>query len=260
MSGDFDKAAKQYDQIFTFSNIGKAQRYFVFKYINSIISVNKKLSILELNCGTGHDAIQFAHLNHTVLATDISERMIEIAKKKTYPHHLEFKVQDINTITTQTFNRKFDLIFSNFGGLNCLSKKQLEIFFNNAIHLLNPKGKLVLVVMSKQCLWERLYFCLKGDFKNAERRQAKGSVLVDVHGSIVQTWYYNPKTILTLTESLYKPIQIKPIGITIPPSYLETSFLAKRPTINFLIGLERIINGSFWAKYADHFLIELAKK
>lgn len=259
MLSDFDQAAAQYDQVFTFSHIGKAQRRFVFKYINSILSENKKLSILELNCGTGHDAIKFANLNHDVVATDISEAMIRIAKSKSYPENLEFKVQDINTISSQTFDRKFDLVFSNFGGLNCLSEGQLQTFFSRASHILNPNGKLVLVLMPKQCLWERLYFSLKGNFKKAKRRQTARSIPVKVGDTIVNTWYYNPQDILSMSQSLYKAIQIKPIGITIPPSYLESSVVSKRPILNILKGIEHLINGAFWAKYADHFLIELSK-
>ena len=42
MHSDFDVAAPQYDDIFTYSNIGKAQRKLVFKHINPIIKSRKK--------------------------------------------------------------------------------------------------------------------------------------------------------------------------------------------------------------------------
>ena len=102
MHNDFDVAAPLYDNIFTYSNIGKAQRKLVFKYLKPIISQGKKLSILELNCGTGADAIVFANMNHEVIATDISEGMIAVAKAKEHPKNLQFKVKDINTITSKT--------------------------------------------------------------------------------------------------------------------------------------------------------------
>ncbi len=260
MPNDFDIAAKQYDNIFTFSNIGKAQRSRVNKFLNPTISQNKKLSILELNCGTGEDAIKLANLGHHVIATDISENMINVAKAKAYPDNLEFRVQDINTITRQSFNRKFDLIFSNFGGLNCLSKTQLDRFIKTSTSFLNKKGKLIMVLMPKECLWELIYFSIKGDLKKAKRRNTNKNLIANVDGSAVSTWYYNPKDIVSLTKSIYKTKIIKPIGIAIPPSYFETSFLAKKPVLNILIGFEKIIGGKFWAKYADHFLIELTKR
>lgn len=260
MPNDFDIAAKNYDTVFTFSKIGSAQRNRVFKCLKPIINTAKKLSILELNCGTGVDAIKLANLGHLVLATDISKNMIDLAMAKESPKNLDFKIQDINTISNQTFQKQFDLIFSNFGGLNCLSKIELEAFIKTSKDLLTPDGKLVLVIMPKFCLWERLYFYLKGDFKNARRRHTKESILANVDGVKVPTWYYNPKEIISLTKSQYKPERLKPIGISIPPSYLEASFLSKTPFLDILIGFERVIGFSFLAKYADHYLIELTKK
>ena len=260
MPNDFDIAAKNYDNVFTFSKIGSAQRQRVFNYLNPIINTTKRLSVLELNCGTGVDAIKLANLGHHVLATDISKSMIDIAKAKETPKNLDFKIQDINTISNQTFQKQFDLIFSNFGGLNCLSKIELEAFIKTSKDLLTPNGKLILVIMPKLCLWERLYFYLKGDLKNAKRRHTKESVLANVDGVKVPTWYYNPKEIISLTKPQYKPERLKPIGISVPPSYFEPSFLSKRPFLDILIGFEKIIGFSFLAKYADHFLIELTKK
>jgi ubiquinone/menaquinone biosynthesis C-methylase UbiE len=82
VKADFDIASINYDNTFTFSNIGKAQRNRVFKYLNPLIKKRKKLSILELNCGTGTDAITFGNLGHNVIATDISQEMINTAALK----------------------------------------------------------------------------------------------------------------------------------------------------------------------------------
>jgi ubiquinone/menaquinone biosynthesis C-methylase UbiE len=260
MKTDFDIASKQYDTTFTFSNIGKAQRHMVFKYLKPILNQGKVLSILELNCGTGADAIHFGDLGHRVTATDISEGMICRAKAKVYPKNVSFKTQDINSLDTQSFDKKFDLIFSNFGGFNCLSKRQLESFFNKTKDLLDTNGKLVMVIMPKQCLWEWLYFTLKGDFSKAKRRQTSEAIVANVDGVNVKTWYYNPEEIVSLAETLYTKKRIRPIGIAIPPSYLENSFLAKPPCLSILKRIDTMLKGAFWAKYADHFLIELIKK
>ncbi len=260
MHSDFDVAAPQYDDIFTYSNIGKAQRKLVFKYINPIIQQDKKLSILELNCGTGADAIEFAKQNHDVIATDISAGMIEVAKAKSHPKNLEFKVQDINTITPETFNKKFDFIFSDFGGINCLSHEQLDTFFKTASNLLLPNGKLAIVLMPKNCLWERLYFTLKGDKNKATRRNTKESIVANVDGVGVPTWYYNPQDVSAAANTQFITTKVKPIGVTIPPSYLEQSFVAKFPILNIFKGLDSVLTAASLAKYADHFLIVLEKK
>lgn len=260
MHSDFDVAAAQYDDIFTYSNIGKAQRKLVFKYINPIIKQDKKLAILELNCGTGADAIEFAKLGHDVIATDISSGMIDVANAKPHPENVQFKVQDINTITKNTFNKQFDVIFSDFGGINCLSHEQLQTFFKNASDLLLPNGTLAIVLMPKNCLWERFYFTLKGDRKKATRRNTTESIVANVDGVGVDTWYYNPKDISAAAKNYFITKKVKPIGVTIPPSYLEQSFVAKFPILNIFKGIDAIVTASSLAKYADHFLIVLEKR
>ncbi|WP_407557605.1 class I SAM-dependent methyltransferase [Winogradskyella sp. 4-2091] len=260
MRNDFDIAAVKYDETFTFSNIGKAQRLRVFKYVNPIINTKKKLNILELNCGTGEDAIHFSKLGHNVIATDISEGMIAVANSKKQSSHLLFKVQDITTINATTFNQKFDIVFSNFGGLNCISKIQLEAFCKVAKSLLNTNGKLVMVIMPKKSIWERFYFLIKGDLKKSKRRNTNESIDVNVDGVNVKTWYYNPKEVISLSTNDFTMNRVKPIGLAIPPSYLENSILSKRPLLPIFKGIDAILTASFFAKYADHFLIELTKK
>jgi len=257
MPKGFDNASKDYDKGFTFSKIGKAQRNRVYSYISPIISTSKKLSILEINCGTGEDAIKFAKLGHDIFATDVSSEMIEIANAKTNLSNLQFDVLDINQIKPDEFNQKLDLIFSNFGGLNCLSKDQLHVFFNKCVSLLKPNGKLILVIMSKKCLWEIFYFFLKGKFKTAYRRNTNNPILIDVHGELIKTWYYNPKDIVSLTEKLFVVKNLKPIGIGIPPSYLENSILTKGFVFKLLVSFEKLLGFAALAKYADHFIIEL---
>ena len=68
--------------------------------------------------------------------------MIEIAKNKYDHSNLIFKQLDLQTIHTEIFKEKFDLLFSNFGGLNCLSKQDLKEFLNNSTSILKPQGML----------------------------------------------------------------------------------------------------------------------
>jgi len=260
MGNDFDVAANNYDANFTYSEIGKAQRNRVYHFLSAEILNTNPLHILEVNCGTGEDALFFAKNGHNVIATDISQNMINLAKKKDVTTSVRFFQQDINTMTNQPFSEKFDLIFSNFGGLNCLSATQISAFFTISEKLLKPKGKLMLVVMPKDSLWERFYFSVKGSFKDARRRKSNLPILVNVDGIKVSTWYYNPKDLISFAKGKYNTLFIKPIGITIPPSYLEPYFSRKKDLLNVLIRIERLLSSKFWAKYSDHYLIAFQKK
>lgn len=259
MNHDFDIAASSYDQTFTNSNIGKAQRQQVYTYLRKLIDQPTPLRILELNCGTGEDARYISQYGHKVIATDISNEMIQVAKAKNKEFTTSFHQQNITKITSKTFNEKFDLIFSNFGGFNCLSKKELTIFLDLAPQLLSKKGKLVLVIMPKHTVWERVYFSLKGQIKKARRRISKTFVLANVDGVDVKTWYFNPSEIAK-NALHFNLIKTKPIGLWVPPSYLEHSILGKKSILNILKKLDTVFRWTFLSKYADHYYIELEKK
>ena len=260
MKANFDAAAGNYDATFTNSVIGKLQRQLVYQHLTVILKKKKPQTILEVNCGTGEDAIWMANQHYKVKATDISKKMIDVAKSKIESENPSFKEVDINRLKEEFPIEKFDLLFSNFGGLNCLPKTEVSSFFKNASGLLNKKGIMVLVIMPKNTLWEQLYFLLKRDSEKAFRRQ-KDFVTADVDGEKVATYYYNPKDIVHLANTNFKIRQYNPIGLFVPPSYLE-SFLKNKPRLISVLnaGEQKIKNLSWLSKYADHYIIVLQKK
>ena len=259
MKASFDKAAQNYDDTFSNSEIGKLQRNVVYHHLEKLLS-NQQLNILEINCGTGEDAIWLAKKNHIIIATDISNEMIAIAKTKESHQNLNFIQADITKITEQFKDNKFDTIFSNFGGLNCLDKNELTQFLDSVSIILSKNGKLILVIMPKNTLWEKVYFILKGKIKTAFRRTKKVA-FANVDGISVPTYYYNPKDIVNLSKSNFDCLAIKPVGFFIPPSYLEPFFKNKKGFLRLLNSLEsKIKNWSFLSKFADHYLIVLQKK
>jgi len=260
MATSFDKAAAAYDMTFTHSVIGKLQRGYVYSHLIKILEDAKPQNILEINCGTGADAVWMAKHGYQVTATDISPKMIEIAQRKSDSGSPTFLEVDINELPHHFKNEKFDLIFSNFGGLNCLSEIQLELFFKNTSQLLTPKGQLVLVIMPKNTVWEHIYFLSKADFKKVFRRK-KGSLIANVNGENVITYYYNPKETAQLAEYYFDYQKSYPIGFFIPPSYFEPILKNKYRLTSLLNTLEsKIQRRKSLAKYADHYLIVFQKK
>lgn len=256
MIASFDVAAQNYDSDFTHTEIGKLQRHLVYENLQK--QLKNIQTILEINCGTGEDAIWLANQNFNVTATDISKKMIEIANSKATLENLNFKILDINNIHQES--KKYNMIFSNFGGLNCLSESELETFFKSVSEIISEKGKISLVIMPKNTIWEQFYFLMKGNFKSIFRRK-KEAAYANVEGEMVKTYYYNSKDIVHLCQANFEIISVKPIGFFIPPSYLEPFFKNKKLLLNGLHFLEnRIKNWSILSKYADHYIITLQKK
>ena len=97
MGESFDIAAHNYDEVFTHSIIGKAQRKLIRNHFINSINKNAK-NVLEINCGTGEDAIWLINQNYNVIATDISENMISIANTKVTHNEKIFEVLDCKEI------------------------------------------------------------------------------------------------------------------------------------------------------------------
>lgn len=263
MKAVFDDSAHSYDAEFTNSNIGKLQRKYVWKYIEKSFPLTG-MNVLEFNCGTGEDAVFLAKQGCNVIATDISRQMLMQTQKKALDNQLQEKIStlwlDLNQVELLEGSNRFDLIFSNFGGINCIERHQLEKLLNAAKRLLSKNGRIVLVTMPKHCLWEIVYYSSKLQFKKAFRRHTTKPVTASLGETKLNVWYYNRKNLNTLNKD-FKVIHSQPIGFAIPPSYLTSTWLGKNTILNKLDAAERTLNKiSFLSNYADHFLIDLKLK
>jgi hypothetical protein len=99
--------------------------------------------------------------------------------------------------------KQFDLIFSNFGGLNCLSEVSARnFFFKNASALLSEKRqKLALVVMPKKYALGAIFtFFSKAKFGEMSRRKKKIRRLPRRRRKVSLTYYYNPEETVRLAD------------------------------------------------------------
>src|SRR5215472_9691367 len=76
----WDASAETYEQDFAGTLIGKSRRHTVWSELDHIFHPGQR--ILELNCGTGIDAVHLAERGIRLLACDISPRMIELSRER----------------------------------------------------------------------------------------------------------------------------------------------------------------------------------
>jgi ubiquinone/menaquinone biosynthesis C-methylase UbiE len=259
----FDVAAETYDEDFTQSKIGRMQRQIVWRMLTPLLqSYGRPLNILEINCGTGEDALQLAQLGHHVIATDASLQMIQQAKQKAChsesPNKPDFIRCRFDQLATVDLNERFDLVISNFGGLNCIDEKEMSKLSEVLCNLVTEDGKLLLVVLSRFCLWEIIYYSLKGRFSTAFRR-FKPSVAFKVDKHRMDIYYYSPLHLLKLFKPLFSCLQLKPVGLLIPPSYLESAFTKRPGWLRSLNRWERKLAFPAFSFLADHYCVILEK-
>lgn len=256
----FNSSASTYDDEFTHSNIGSYQRQRVYHWLNHISFFAAPKKVLEINCGTGYDADKFHQSGHQVTATDISESMITYAKKHR-SSSVEFITKSFDEVAEGDEVVNTDALFSNFGGLNCINNQQLSDFFAQIAEKQEKGKQIILVLMSKKCLIESIYFLLKGRLSQMNRRNTSIGIEVDVKGEKVVTHYYLPKEVKAILTPSYNVQLIKPIACFLPPSYMEPFFKKHKILLHFLNKLEQIF-GRFtsMAKWADHYIIVAEKQ
>jgi cyclopropane fatty-acyl-phospholipid synthase-like methyltransferase len=146
----FDDSARDYDIQFTETAIGRLQRRRVWDVLEKkILPESAKSKILEVNCGTGEDAIWLAKKGFDVIASDISKEMIENASKKINLPNLRFERIAFSEVRNYTEKQSLDCIFSNFGGLNCIHPHEFSAFLEASADSLKQDGSLILVIMTQ---------------------------------------------------------------------------------------------------------------
>lgn len=217
-------------------------------------------TVLELNCGTGLDAMFLAGHGRRVFATDISAGMIEEFRRKlaTFDHAGGIGLCQLSFEQLDSLNgRKFDHIISNFGGLNC--SPELKSVLSRFGGLLNPGGTVTLMIMPRVCPWE-LAMAFKGKFKTAFRR-IKGSARAKVEGESFTCYYYNPSYVIRALKKEFRLVSLKGVCITVPPEFY-LGFAERYPrAFEILKRVDRSIGNSFpFNRMCDHFLVTLRKK
>lgn len=253
----FDAEAAKYDAVFSRSAIGILQRNRVQQFVNRYVFKAKKNNTLELNCGTGEDAIWLGANSNRVLSTDISGSMVEITKNKTAGlANVETMQLSFTGVRTAAVKGEFDFVFSNFGGLNCIGVNELRALAKQLYAITEDNATVALVVMSSNCYWENIYFLMKG-FRN--RRKARSMAVLN--GIEFPVSYYSPKQLENIFAPYFEKQYQKPVGLFIPPSYLNHFFVRKQFLLKVLWVLEKIFGSwSFLATNADHYLMILKKR
>lgn len=257
----FSSQAPIFDEFYAENKIIDYKRQRVRSHFLS--RLNPGSHIIELNSGTGEDAIFFAENGFKVHATDISTGMQKQLREKAQ------SLINTGLISTElcSFTKldelqqrgPYDAIFSNFGGLNCT--KDLDKVLASFDDLLKPGGTATLVIISKFSLWESLML-FKGKFKTATRRWfASKGYPAHIEGNWFTCWYYKPSYLIKRMEAKYRLTGLEGLCTIVPPSYIE-HFADKFPALYIkLIKLENRFKSSWpWKYWGDYFIISFQKQ
>jgi ubiquinone/menaquinone biosynthesis C-methylase UbiE len=221
--------------------------------------------ILELNSGTGTDAIYFAEQGHFVHATDIAEGMQQKLKekvaRKALTNRITTELCSFSELASLEQRGPYDLIFSNFAGLNCT--RELDKVLRSFGPLLKPGGQVTLVILPPFSAWETLML-FRGQAKTAFRRflsRRKGAP-AHVEGFHFRCWYYSASFVKKImAKASFEFLGQEGLCTLVPPSYIE-HFAERHPSSwRFLSRLEDKWKSKWpWRAIGDYYIVSFRKK
>lgn len=195
-------------------------------YAHIIRHVPPGARILELNCGSGTDAIQLVARGFGVHATDIADvmlaRLADKAAALDPPGRLTWQRCPFFELERVT-GGPFDVVFSNLGGLNCIA--DLRQVTRQLPQVLKPGGLVVWVLMPKVCLWE-LALAFTGQFRLAFRRLQRSGTIARLEDQRFPVYYFTPRQALAAFGVGYAKVALEGLSVFTPTA--ESKRLALR--------------------------------
>ncbi len=256
----FSKQAPLFDKLYQPDAIIQYKRKRVRQHMENFLQPGAH--ILELNAGTGDDALYFGGKGYKVHATDISQPMLNLLQQKVKQENLEsFITQEQCSFTELDklwLRGPYDHIFSNFAGLNCTGR--LEKVLATFNWLLKPGGYATLVILPRFCLWETLLL-FRGKFKTAFRRfTGRKGAKAHIEGSFFRCWYYNPSFVRRHLQDSFNVVALEGLCCFVPPSYIENFAVRYPAAFRRLEKLEQRWKSKWpWNVTGDYYIITLQK-
>jgi SAM-dependent methyltransferase len=255
----FDRLADSYDELFTRTAIGRAQRAQVWTQV--LATFHRGERILELNCGTGEDARFLAQHGVSVLACDASAAMLEVAASYSVLAERAASIEYRQLANEKLFRLSpkvpFDGAFSNFSGLNCVT--DLQPVARNLAALVRPGGRVLICMWSRICLTEILWFLARGKVTRAFRR-LPGKATARLGDAAITVSYPTISRLRKAFAPWFRLETRRAVGLFVPPSYVEAWARKNTNALSQLEKLDRMF--AAWPllrDIGDHVLLEFVR-
>lgn len=214
--------------------------------------------VLELNAGTGIDAVALAQRGYHVHATDIAPGMLQRLQGKVAQLGLDDRVtaqQCSFTDLAQVQGAPFDAVFSDLGGLNCVA--DLAPIVADLPRVLRPGGIVTWVLMPPVCLWEMAEL-FRSNFRLAFRRFAPNGTRSHLEGLHFNVYYFTPHQALAYFGADYELLALEGLSVITPTAEsknLALRFPALYRTLSWFD--DRLSTRWPWRGWGDFYILTL---
>lgn len=255
----FDSVAADYDGPRGNNELIQRMRVTLWDTVSREVPAGRRL--LDLGCGTGIDAFEFASRGYEVLASDWSPQMVERTRARAAAAGLEQRVEakHVGIHQLDQIDDRFDAVYSNFGPLNCAP--DLNAVATQCERLVRPGGLLIFSVIGRICPWELAYYTSKRRFRRATVRATRGATAVGMNNHTIWTYYYLPREFYRAFADSFSLESYRALSLFMPPPYLVDYYRRHRA------GCDRLgkLDDRFGAlpvlrNMGDHFLIVMRRR
>jgi len=252
----FSRTAEKYDAFAEDHPNQSRMRHKVYSHIERFVPAGSR--ILELNAGTGTDALELARLGYSIHATDIAPGMLDRLRNKVQRFDLNGKItvqQCSFTELEKIEGAPFDAVFSDLGGLNCIP--DLSPVVAELPKVLRPGGSVTWVLMPPVCLWEMAEI-FRGHPKLAFRRFGQQGTRAHLEGLNFTVYYFTPEKVLEWFGKEFACLSIEGLSVITPTA--ESKNFAKRyarlyRALSWLD--DRLVSHRPWRGWGDFFMITM---
>jgi len=225
----FDRLAPGYEAIVETNPLHARMRERSLAWLDEAFGPG--MHVLEAGCGTGTEAVHLARRGVRVTATDVSPRMVDLARARVRTEGLEdlvaVRALAAGDLGDALRGASFDGAYSSFGALNC--EPDLLRTLEGIARLLRPGAAFVASVVSRPCATELLAASLRLDLRRAFRR-LRGDTGIGLYGlAEVRARAYSEGELLRSLAPRFVVERIEGWLVALPPPYLSRTWARLGP-------------------------------
>jgi 2-polyprenyl-3-methyl-5-hydroxy-6-metoxy-1,4-benzoquinol methylase len=117
------------------------------EYLDLVNKYTSRGSLLDIGCGTGNLSIEFAKLGYDVVATDLSEEMLNIVDYRAKQEEVDIDIEIYDLL--DPIDYEFDVVIASMDVLNHLSDlEDVEFGFTNIYNSISDNGVFIFDILS----------------------------------------------------------------------------------------------------------------
>lgn len=263
LEAEFDNVADDYDRHITGNRMNMLLRDRSLRRLRPLFQRERHL--LEIGCGSGMETLHMLREGHSVVAVDISARMLAVVREKARREGLterltteKLRAADLGQLVARYGAAAFDGGYSTYGALNC--EPDLRPIPPALAELIAPGKKFLAGVYNRWCLTELVGYSLTLQTRRALGRR-RNPIPVGASRFCIDVFAYSAREFRELCDPYFRVESVEGVPVFLPPSDL-TSYAEK-----FARHFDTLARWDGWlgrrwplSALGDHFLMTLERR